>query len=113
MVHLRTTFTDTILMERLLSVLRGEARRSIEPIGRIGIFYATTVKCLKQVFRNPNVVTHLKLKPLFVQPKIKTADPVLLKLSDQKLKCTNTWLASIGYSSTLTFTENVTIAVRI
>ena len=28
MVHLKTTFNDTIRMERLLSVLKGEAKRS-------------------------------------------------------------------------------------
>ena len=79
MVHLKTTFNDTIQMERLLSMLRGEAKRSVESIGRNGIFYATTLKCLKREFGNPNVVTHLKLKSLFDQPQIKTADRASLK----------------------------------
>ena len=52
-------------MGRLLSVLKGETKRSVESIGRNGIFYATTLKCLKQEFGNPNVVTHLKSKSLF------------------------------------------------
>ena len=33
MVHLRTTFNDTIRMERLLNVLKGETKRSVESIG--------------------------------------------------------------------------------
>ena len=80
MVHLKTTFNDTIRMERLLSVLKGEAKRSAESIGRNGIFYATTLKCLKRKFGNPNVITHLKLKSLFDQPQIKAADRASLKL---------------------------------
>ena len=38
MVHLKTTFNNTIRMERLLSVLRGEGKRSVESIGRNGIY---------------------------------------------------------------------------
>ena len=112
MVHLKTTFNDTIRMERLLSVLRGEAKRSVESIGRNGIFYATTLKCLKREFGNPNVVTHLKLKSLFDQPQIKAADRATLKLYHQKLKSTNTWLLSMGYTSTLTSIENITKAAQ-
>ena len=37
-------------MERLLGVLRGEARRSVEFIGRNGIFYAIAVECSKRQF---------------------------------------------------------------
>ena len=48
MVHLKTTFNDTIRMKRLLSVLKGEAKRSVESIGRNGVYYADTLKCLKR-----------------------------------------------------------------
>ena len=34
-------------MERLLSNLKGEARRFVESIGITGIFYATALKTLK------------------------------------------------------------------
>ena len=112
MVHLKTTFNDTIRMERLLSVLRGEAKRSLGSIGRNGIFYATTLTCLKREFGNPNVVTHLKLKSLFDQSQIKAADRASLKLYHQKLKSTNTWLVSMGCSSALTSIENITKAVQ-
>ena len=112
MVHLKTTLNDTVRMERLLSVLRGEAKRSVESIGRNDIFYATTLKCLKREFGNPNVVTHLKLKSLFDQPQIKGANRASLQLYHQKLKTTNTWLVSMGYSSTLTSIQNITKAVQ-
>ena len=112
MVHLKTTLNDTIQIERLISVLKGEAKRSVESIGRNDIFYATTLKCLKREFGNPNVVTHLKLKSLFGQPQIKAADHASLKLYHQKLKSTNTWLVSMRYTSTLTSIENITKAVQ-
>ena len=85
-VHLKTTFNDTIRMERLLSVLKVETKISVESIGRNGIYYATTLKCLKREFGNPNLVTHLMLKSLFGQPQIKAADRASLKLYHQKLK---------------------------
>ena len=72
-----------------------EAKKSVECIGRNGIFYATPLKCFKREFGNPNVVTHLKLKLLFDQPQIKAVDRASLKLYHQKLKSTNTWLVSI------------------
>ena len=90
MFHLKTTFNNTIRMERPLSVLRGEAKRSVESIGRNGIFYTATLKCLKREFRNPNEVTNLKLKSLFDQLQIKAADRASRKLYHQKLKCINT-----------------------
>ena len=112
MIHCKSTFNDTIRLERLLNVLRGDAKRSVDSIGRNGIFYATTLKCLKREFRNHNVITHIKLKQLFDQPQIKASDCTSLKLYHQKLKCTNTWLASIRYHSTLSSIENVTKAVQ-
>ena len=94
MDYLKTIFNDTIRMERLLSVLRGDTKRLVESIGRNSIFYATTSKCLKREFRNPNIVTQLKLKSLFDQPQVKAVYLALLKLYHQKFKCTNTWLVS-------------------
>lgn len=112
MIHCKITFNDTIRLERLLSVLRGDAKRSVDSIGRNGIFYATTLKCLKREFGNPNVVSHIKLKLIFDQPQIKATDRTSLKLYHQKLKSTNTWLVSMGYHSTLSSIENVTKAVQ-
>lgn len=60
MIHIEATLNDSIRME-LLGVFRGEAERSVEFIGRNGVFYATTLKCLKRELGNPNIVTNLKL----------------------------------------------------
>jgi len=112
LVHSKSTFNDTIRMQRLHSVLIGDAKRSIDAIGRNGIFYATALKCLKREFGNPSLVTHLKLKALFDKPQIKPNDRVALKLYHQNLKCTVTWLVSMGYVSTLSSIENLTKAVQ-
>ena len=45
MVHLKTTFNDTIRMERLLSVLRGEGKKSVEYIWRNGIYIYSVFFC--------------------------------------------------------------------
>ena len=51
------------MMEQLISVLEGEAKRSVESIGCNGI-YATALKSLKRDFGNPILVSHLKIKAL-------------------------------------------------
>ena len=38
---------DNLRMDHLLSVLDGDAKRSIQSIGSSGIFYATALKTLK------------------------------------------------------------------
>ena len=48
-------------MERLLSVLEGEAKMSI---GITGIFYATTLETLKRDSGNLIIIAHLKMKHL-------------------------------------------------
>ena len=50
-------------MDRLLSVLDGDAKRSIQSIGSSGIFYATALKTLKRDFGNPLMIAHLRLNP--------------------------------------------------
>ena len=60
-----------MLMERLLSVLKREAKTAVEGIGTNGIIYPTVVKLLKRELGNPLVVCHLKLKELSEQPEIK------------------------------------------
>ena len=61
MVHLKTIFNDTIHMERLLGMLKSDAKGSVESIRKNVII----LKCLSQELGNPNVVTHLKLQSLF------------------------------------------------
>ena len=77
-------------MKRLCSVLDGEAKRVMEAIGKSGRFYATALKTLKRDFGNPLLVSHAKLKLLFDQPQIKSADRISLRRSHQHLKTDNT-----------------------
>ena len=71
-VYLKSTFDDNLRMERLCSVLYGEAKRVIETIGNTGRFYATALKTLKRDFGNPLLILHAKLKLLFDQSQIKS-----------------------------------------
>ena len=45
-------------MKRLLSVLKGEAKRAVKGIGTNGIFYPIALKLLKAVQRLPNHLRH-------------------------------------------------------
>ena len=110
-IHFKPSFTDSIRMERLLSVLEGEAKRSVESIGISGIFYATELKTLKRDFGNPIVIAHLKMKHLFKQPQIKNNDRTELRKFHQHLKGTITWLISIGYEFPLLSYDSLTKCV--
>ena len=66
-------------MERLLSVLKGEAKNSIISIGTNELLYASTLKSLKTDFGDPLVVAHLKLKSVFDKPQIKSGDRIALR----------------------------------
>ena len=59
-------------MERLLSVLKVEAKNYIISIGKKRLFYASVLKPLKRDFGDPLVVAHLKLKPVFDKPQIES-----------------------------------------
>ena len=49
-VHLKKTFSNSMIMERLLSVLKGEAKNSIISIGTSGLLYASALKSFKRDF---------------------------------------------------------------
>ena len=66
-------------MERLLSVLKGEAKKLVESIGKSGIFYATALKTLKRDFGNAFTVAYMKTKLLFDKPQLKHNDRISLK----------------------------------
>ena len=110
-VYFKTTFDDNLRMERLCSVLDGEAKRVIEAIGKSGRFYATALKTLKRDFGNPLLVSHAKLKLLFDQTQIKGADRMSLRRFHQHLKINNTWLLSMGYDTPILSNENLTKAI--
>ena len=110
-VHLKPTFNDNIRMERLLSVLEGDAKKLVESIGCNSLFYATALKGLKRNFGNPLVVSHMKIKSILEKPQILHNDRDALRQFHQKLKSTITWLDSMGYTSAITSSENLTKAV--
>ena len=94
-IHFKPSLTDSMPMERLLSVLQGKAKKSVESICISGIFYATALKTLKRDLGNPIVIAHLKMKHLFKQLQIKNNDRTELRKFHHHLKGTNTWLISV------------------
>ena len=105
------SFDNNLKMDRLLSVLDGDAKRSIQSIGSSGIFYATALKALKRDHGNPIIVSHLRVKSLFEFPPIKSNDRIALRNFHQKLKITITWLKSIGYEVPIKSNENLAKAL--
>ena len=99
-------------MERLLSVLDGDAKKAVNAIGYSGLFYAVALKTLKRDFGNEIVVSHLKLNSVLEKPQINQSDRAALRQYHQQLKTVNTWLISMGYESSLYSTENLAKAVK-
>ena len=110
-IHFKLSFTDNDRMERLLSVLTGEAKKGVESIGTSGIFYATALKSLKRDFGNTTVVTYTKLKNLLDKPQISSNDRAAIRRFHQQLNSTVTWLKRIGNISAVRSTENLSKAV--
>ena len=110
-VHNEATFTDSVRIERLISVLEGDAKKVICSVGIQSIFYATALKTLKRDFGNPVAVAHLKTKTLFDAPQIYANDWVGLRLFHLQLNCCITWFQSMDYSTDIESTENLKKAV--
>ena len=87
-------------MMRLLNVLRGDAKPSVESIGKGKFFYATALKSLKRDFGNAFYFSHTKLSELFDKPQLKANDRIALRDFHRKVKCINTCLKSMGYLQT-------------
>ena len=98
-------------MERLLSVLDVEAKRTVISIGRNGLFYATAMKMVKSNFGNPMVVSFLKLKSVLDLPQITNENCAGLRAFHQQLKSVITWLNSMGDTSAINSIENTTKAI--
>ena len=107
----KVSFNDIMRIERLLSALEGEAKKSVESIGCEEIFYAKALKSLKRDFGNPLLVPHLIIKSIFDQPQIKPNDKIELRKYHQQVKITNTWLLSMGYENPILSYENLSKAV--
>ena len=73
-------------MERLLSVLDGDAKLVVSAIGRNGLLYATALKALKRELGDPYAVFFLKLKAVLGQSQIQTDDQKGRKQFHQQLK---------------------------
>ena len=104
-VLLKQTFSDQMRMEGLLNVLRGDAKWSVESIGKSKTFYAAALKSLKRHFRNAFYVSYTTLSELFDKPQLKANDCIALRDFHQKVKCINTWLKSMGYLQTFSPTK--------
>ena len=106
-VHRMAPFDNNLKMDRLLSVLNGDTKRSIQSIGSSRTFYATALKALKRDYGNPIIASHLRIKSLFEFPPIKIA----LRNFHQKLKITITWLKSKGNEVPIKSNENLAKAL--
>ena len=111
-VHLKQTFSDQMRIERLLNVLSGDAKRSVESIGKSKIFYAAALKSLKRDFGNAFYVSYTKLSKLFDTPKIKAKDRITLRDFYQKVQCINTCLKSMRCLQTFSPTEYIVKAAK-
>ena len=67
-------------IERLNSVLDGDAKKAVSSIGPNSIFYAAAIQTFKWELGHPKLLK-LKLKALFDQPQIYSRDRVFTKLS--------------------------------
>ena len=85
---MKSTFTDDIRMERLISTLEGEAASAVKAIGTSGLFYASALKTLKRDFGNPAVVSHMKLKELLEETDNEKRKLLLNKKKAPKTKQT-------------------------
>ena len=89
-VHNKISFSDSVRMDRLLSVLDGEAKRAVSAIWQDGRLYVSALKLLKREFDNPLMISYLKLKDVLELSPIQYDDQNSLKNYNQKLKTTVT-----------------------
>ena len=83
----------------------------VQSIGQSDIFYPTVLKCLKQDYGKPTIVSYLKLKTLLHQPQLQAKNKPAIRSFQQQLKATVIWLSSMGYHSVIRFTENISKVV--
>ena len=61
-VYKKRRFNDSIRMERLISVIDGEAKRVLTSVGQSVILYGSTLDTLKRDFDKLILVSYMKLK---------------------------------------------------
>ena len=102
-VHSKKSFSGSVCIDCLLSVLDSEAKRAVSAIGQGGLFNSSALKLLKREFGNPLMISYLKLKDVLERPPIQHEN-------QNNLKKLPTWLKTMGYNGALQFLENVTKA---
>ena len=105
------SFSDSVRMNRLLSVSDGEAKRTVSAVWWDGFFWASVLKLLNREFANPLTVSYLTLKNVLELPSIQHDDQNSLRNYHQKLETTVIWLKTMGYDGALKSVENVIKAV--
>ena len=98
-------------MIKLLRVLDGETKHTVEAIGCNEIFYATALKTLKRDFGNSLIIAHSRPCSAFDKPQIKANDKVVVRQFQQQLKCNNLSLLSVGYKWPIFSSENLRKAI--
>ena len=83
-------------------------KRMVHSIGQSGIFYPTVLKCLKQDFEQPTVVSYFKLKALFNQLQLQAKNKPAIRSFQEQLKTTAIWLSPMEYHSAIRSTDNIT-----
>ena len=103
-VHSKKSFSGSVCIDCLLSVLDSEVKRAVSAIRQGGLFNASALKLLKREFGNPLMISYLKLKDVLELPPIQHEN-------QNNLRKLPTWLKTMGYDGALQFLENVTKAV--
>ena len=89
-VHNQISFSDSFRIDRLLTVLDGEAKRAASAIRQDSLFHSSALKLLKQEFGHPLMVLYLKLKYVLELPLIQHDHQNSLRNYHRKLKTTVT-----------------------
>ena len=112
-VHNQISFSDSFRIDRLLTVLDGEAKRAASAIRQDSLFHSSALKLLKQEFGHPLMVLYLKLKYVLELPLIQHDHQNSLRNYHRKLKTTVTWLKTMCYDKAPKSVENVWAVMRL
>ena len=86
LVHNNISFSKSFRIDRLLTVLDGEAKRAASAIGQNSLFCSSALKLFKRECGNPLMVLYLKLKYVSEVPPIQHDHQNSLRNYHQKLK---------------------------
>ena len=86
LVHNKISFSKSFRIDRLLTVLDGEAKTAARAIRQDSLFCSSALKLLKREFGNPLMASYLKLKYVSELPPIQHDHQNSLRNYHQKLK---------------------------